>query len=187
MLFTTLQLARRRAQAADIGAAFDARFLRAGAVAIALLAAACATEEAEMDQAVLFSALEGQVIQAGQPLAGATIVREWDFPENKVLGRDEATTDASGHFRLAAILHPYRRARFFPQEPLVVQTIRVSHGGMEWRVWSASKMDLKAGTESNSDVTDGTSPAQPIKIVIDLDSPRARRGMVVGHTVFNEP
>lgn len=140
-----------------------------------------------MDQAVLFSALEGQVKQAGQPLAGARLVREWDFPENKVQGRDEATTDASGHFRFGVVLHPYRRARFFPQEPVVVQAIRISHGGTDWRVWSATKMDLKAGTEISSDVTDGTAPDQPIKVVIDLDSPRARRGMVVGHTLFNQP
>jgi hypothetical protein len=86
---------------------------------------------------------------------------------------------------LSVILHPYRRASFFPQEPMVLQSIRVSHGGTEWRVWSASKMDLKAGTEISTDVTVGTAPEQPIKVVIDLDSPRARRGMVVGHTLFN--
>ena len=137
-----------------------------------------------MDQAVLFSALEGQVVKDGQPLAGATVLREWDFPEKKVRGHDEATTDASGRFRLAAIIHPYRRARFFPQEPVVVQAIRVGHAGTEWRVWSATKMDLKAGTEISADVTDGTDPAQPLKITIDLDTPRARRGQVVGHTLF---
>jgi hypothetical protein len=119
------------------------------------------------------------------PLVGAILVREWDFPEKGVRGRDETTTDASGHFRLSVVLHPYRRARFFPQQPVVVQLIRVSHGGTEWRVWAATKMDLKAGTEGSSDVIDGTAPDLPIKVVIDLDSPRALRGMVVGHTLFN--
>ncbi len=140
-----------------------------------------------MEQAVLFSALEGQVLQNGRPLAGATLVREWDFPENKVQGRDETMTDSNGQFRLAVVLHPYRRSRFFPQQPVVAQLIRVSHSGTEWRVWGGSKTNLQAGTEADSDFIEGTSPNLPIRVVIDLDSPRAYRGAVVGHTFFQQP
>ncbi len=187
LLFATLWPASSGRQAPGIGAVFAPRLLRVGVVAGAFIVAACVAGETEMEQAVLFSALEGQVMQNGQPLANATLVREWDFPENKVRGRDEATTDANGQFRLPVVLHPYRRSRFFPQQPVVVQLIRVSHGGTEWRVWAATKMNLKAGTEISSDVIDGTAPDQPLKVVMDLDLPQARRGMIVGHTLFKQP
>lgn len=153
-------------------------------VGILVMVASCSEKGAAMEQAVLFSAVDGQVLKDGRPLPGATLVREWDFAQDKVRARDEATTDAKGQFRFAPVLHAYRPPRFLPQQPVVAQLIRVQAGGTEWRVWAASKHDLKAGTEATSGPVDGTDPAIPLHVTIDLDSPRALRGQVVGHTLF---
>lgn len=158
-----------------------ARLLIVGLLA---LVAACGQGEAAVEQAVLFSAIEGQVLKAATPLAGAVLIREWDFAENQVRGRDETTTDANGHFRFPAVTHPYKKPRLLAQEPIVAQLIRVQSGGTEWRVWAASKHDLKAGTESSTAPSAGSRPEMPLRITIDLDSPRALRGQVVGHTLF---
>ena len=66
----------------------------------------------------------------------------------------------------------------------IEQAIRVKSGPTEWRVWSGSKGDIKSGTEAWAEpwaqpVADG-----PLRVIIDLDSPLAKRGNVVGHTVF---
>jgi hypothetical protein len=137
-----------------------------------------------MEQAVLFSAVDGRVLKDGRPLPGATLVREWDFAQDKVRAHDATVTDAQGQFRFAPVLHAYRPPRFFPQQPVVAQLIRVQADGDEWRVWAASKHDLKAGTEATTGPADGTDPAIPLHVIIDLDSPRAVRGQVVGHTLF---
>jgi hypothetical protein len=151
-----------------------------------VLVASCGTGKAAVEQAVLFSAVEGRVLKDGQPLAGATLVREWDFAEDRVRASDTVTTDANGRFRFAPVLHAYRKSRFLAQQPVVSQLIRVKANGQEWRVWVASKHDLKAGTEAASGPADGTDPDVPVQVTIDLDSPRAVRGKVLGHTLFRD-
>ncbi|GGI68348.1 hypothetical protein GCM10007973_01760 [Polymorphobacter multimanifer] len=154
------------------------------AFAALTLTTACGAGEAAVDQAVLFSALDGKLVREGKPVAGATIIREWDFAEDRVHGIDRATTDMQGRFQFPPVLHSYQKARFLPQQAVVTQLIKVQLGDAEWRVWAASKHDLKAGTEAVAGPADGTDPGVPLDIVVDLDSPMALRGQVAGHTIF---
>jgi hypothetical protein len=138
-------------------------------------------------QIVLFSALEGRVIQGGKPLANAVLIREWDFAEDSVVGKDEVKTDARGYFRFPAVLHSYKPPIFLAQEMYVAQLIRVKATNKEWRVWSGSKRDHTAGSERSQDIIEPITPEEALKITIDLDAPRALRGGVVGHTFFDGP
>lgn len=155
-----------------------------GAIGLGLLLVACAKGEAAVQQAVLFSAIEGDVRKGGQPLAGATLTREWVFAQDKVRGHDEAITDAEGHFAFAQITHAYRKPWLFAQEMFIEQLIRVRSGDAEWRVWSGSKRDIKPGTEAFEEPWAQPVPDGPIRVTIDLGSPLAKRGNVVGHTKF---
>ena len=154
------------------------------AISLILMIAACAKGEAAVEKAVLFSAVESEVQKGGQPMAGATLIREWVFAQNRVRGRDEATTDAEGHFAFPQVTHDYRKPWLFAQTMFIEQAIRVKSGAKEWRVWSGSKGDIKAGTEAWAEPWAQTVPDGPLRVIIDLDSPLAKRGNVIGHTVF---
>lgn len=139
-----------------------------------------------MEQAVLFSGLAGRVVRGGQPVAGARLVRRWDFAQDGVQGHDEVTTDGDGRFRLPPVLHAYRKPRLLAQQFVVSQLIQVHADGREWTVWVASKRDRAAGTERSMEPVAGTDPGQPLAVLIDLDAPLALRGGVAGHTFFTD-
>jgi hypothetical protein len=158
----------------------------AAIIAAGVSLASCAAGETGMERAVLFSAVEGRVIRGGRPVAGATLLRQWEFAQDKVRGQDQATTDANGRFRLPAVLHDYRKPRFFAQQFVVSQMIRVRADGRDWEAWVASKHDRDAGTERAMGPVAATDSAQPLQVVIDLDAPMALRGGVAGHTIFGD-
>jgi hypothetical protein len=158
--------------------------LRLAMAGLLALLASCAPGETAMEQAVLFSAIEGQAIKGGQPLPGAILTREWSFTGDGKRGQDSATTDAQGRFAFPVVIVPYKPARFLAQQPVITQLIKLSTQGDEWRVWVASKHDLLAGTEPVSGPSLGTASSVAIKVAIDLDAPKQLRGGVVGHTIF---
>lgn len=178
MAATAVQQAHRRAAMAGL----------ARVLATAALLSACGSpaEPAgdKMEQAVLFSGLAGQVVQGGRPVAGARLIRRWDFAQDRVQGQDEAITDGDGRFSLPPVVHPYRKPRLLAQQFAVSQLIQVRTAGREWEAWVASKLDRVAGTERSSDPVPGTD--QPLQVVIDLDAPLARRGAVAGRTFFTD-
>ena len=149
-----------------------------------VMMASCDDGEAAMTQAVLFSAIEGQVVKDGQPVAGATLVRDWEFAADKVVGHDETVTGAGGRFRFGPVIHAYQPPRMLAQQPIVDQRIHVTVDGRNWPVWTASKHDLEAGTEAKMGFVPPSDVAVPLQVTIDLDSPRALRGRVIGHTLF---
>lgn len=137
-----------------------------------------------MEQAVLFSGLAGQVVQGGRPVAGARLIRRWDFAQDRVQGQDEAITDGDGRFSLPPVVHPYRKPRLLAQQFAVSQLIQVRVEGREWEAWVASKLDRAAGTERSREPAAGAD--QPLRVVIDLDAPLALRGAVAGRTFFTD-
>lgn len=137
----------------------------------------------EVTEAVLFSAVDGRVVKGGEPQAGATLIREWEFSEVGVTGRDETIVDEQGRFSFPIVKIPYRRSRFLAQEIVISQLIRVQLNEEEWRVWAGSKRNFRAGTEFADFGEAGESNEVPLRVVVDLDSPQELRGHVVGHTI----
>lgn len=139
------------------------------------------------EQIVLFSALEGRVIKNGKPLSNALLIREWDFAEDSVRGKDEATTDQNGYFHFSAVFHSYKPPILLVQQMVISQMIRVQSNGREWEAWVSSKHNKWAGTERSKGPVEGLSPDVPLQVTIDLDSKMALRGGVAGHTFFDAP
>ena len=96
---------------------------------------------------ILFSDVHGTVLQHGQPVAHARVVREYRWSWKEQTGVDEATTDAQGRFHFPAIVGRSFGARWLPHEPLVRQTITVAFAGEPHRVWVHDKANYRANGE----------------------------------------
>jgi hypothetical protein len=110
-----------------------------------LVLAACSGDS--MAQRVLFSAVQGQVLMGGQPVAGARVERSWVWKKPDDIQRDTAVTDAEGRFSLPAVLDKSLFGGLFPHEPLIKQTILVDHGGRSHKAWMHSKRNYAAEGE----------------------------------------
>lgn len=137
-----------------------------------------------MQQVVLFSGIEGQVVRNGQPVSGAKLSRFWDFSQDQVRGQDETITDTLGRFRMPTVMHTTRKPRFLAQQFVVSQVIRLKTGDRDWEVWVASKHEQGFGTERGSTPLSTPDLNQHLRVLINLDAPMALRGGVAGHTLF---
>jgi hypothetical protein len=124
-----------------------------------------------MASMVIFSAVSGKVLQAGQPVAGAVVEREFRWAWKEENGKDAATTDAAGEFRLPAIERNSLLGSVLPHEPMVRQTILIKHAGKTHKAWLVDK--------SNYD-DNGELKGKPIRLTCRLESQPARRGEVFG-------
>ena len=104
-----------------------------------------------------FSRISGVILQDGQPVAGALVVRETDY-ERKA--RDQTHTDKNGRFELDAQFEQ-SVAKFLPQEFVVGQTILFTANGKEYKIWSG----VKRSPEENSE-----SRGKPLVVSCDLNS-----------------
>ena len=133
-----------------------------------------------MGQMVIFSELHGQVLAAGQPVAGATVERSWDWGLTDEKGSDRTTTDAQGQFRLPAVTRRGGLRGMLPHEPFVEQTIRVVHGGAAQDVWMLDKRNYRPGGELGAG-----KQASALAVTIILDAPIAHNGPVYGRATIS--
>lgn len=120
---------------------------------------------------VIFSAVSGKVMHAGQPVAGAVVEREFRWAWKEENGKDVVTTDAAGEFRLPAIERNSLLGAVLPHEPMVRQTILIKHAGKTHKAWLFDK--------SNYD-DNGELKGKPIRLTCRLESQPVRRGEVFG-------
>jgi hypothetical protein len=128
-------------------------------------------QEAAMARITIFSAVSGKVLQAGQPVAGAVVEREFRWAWKEELGRDAVTTDAAGEFRLPAIERDSLLGSVLPHEPMVRQTILIKHAGKTHKAWLFDKGNYN---------DNGELKGRPIRLTCRLESDPARRGEVFG-------
>jgi hypothetical protein len=114
-------------------------------LAAAAVLGACA--EDSMAQRVLFSAVQGQVLSNGQPVAGARVERSWVWKKPDDVATDSAVTDAEGRFSLPAVVDKGWLAGFFPHEAQIKQTILIHHAGRTHKAWMTSKRNYEANGE----------------------------------------
>lgn len=141
------------------------------AALIAALGLSACTEGQAMGKMVLFSAVRGTVLQDGKPVAGAAIEREFDWAWKSEKGRDATTTDAAGAFALPAIVRNSFMGSLLPHEPLVKQTITITHAGQSHKAWVLFKRDYD---------DNGELDGRPIVMTCKLGSEPQRRGEVFG-------
>jgi hypothetical protein len=124
-----------------------------------------------MASMVIFSAVTGRVLQAGQPVAGAAIEREFRWAWKEESSKDAVTTNAAGEFRLPVIERDSLLGTVLPHEPMVRQTILIKHAGRTHKAWLFDK--------GNYD-DNGELKGKPIRLTCRLESQPARRGEVFG-------
>lgn len=126
---------------------------------------------------VLFSALEGRLLRDGQPVRGATLLRQWQFDERSVKGEDRAVTDEDGRFAFPQVVHRYRKSRvpFFAQQTVVAQRIEAVVGGKPIELWVGSKHTFQDGDELQRSDDFGATQG-PLRAVFDLSRPLVLRG-----------
>ena len=124
-----------------------------------------------MAQRVLFSAVQGQVLEAGKPVAGASVERSWRWAWKKESGADVAVTDAAGAFSLPRVTGRSLLGGLVPHEPFVEQTILIRHNGRSFKAWMLDKRDYDDNSESGG---------KPVRLICRLEAPFARHGQVSG-------
>ncbi len=123
----------------------------------------------DMFKLCVFSAIKGVVLERGQPVPGARVVRGYGPPDDPVI--DETVTNERGEFHLPTIYRTSLFAALFPHEPVIRQNVTIQHGGREYPAWFAYKRDYDENTE-----TDG----KPAEVVCRLEAEPQRRGKIFG-------
>jgi hypothetical protein len=130
-----------------------------------------AAQGTAMAKMVIFSAVNGRVMQDGKPVVGAVIERKFKWGWKDETGTDRATTGAQGEFSLPAIERSSLLGSLLPHEVVIDQTMVIQHDGKTYKAWALFKRDY-----DNNGELDG----RPIRITCHLDKPPARRGNVFG-------
>jgi hypothetical protein len=120
---------------------------------------------------VLFSSVQGTVLNGGVPVAGAEIVREFNWIYTGEKGSDGTTTASDGSFELPPIERSSIGASVVPHEGLVGQKILIRHGGTEYRAWVNTKRNYDANGE-----LDG----RPIRLRCELTAESTAKGDILG-------
>ena len=148
---------------------------RAASIAGGLLALAAALPALawgmSMGKFCLFSAVEGVVLERGQPVPGAQIERSYSWTWKKQQGTDQASTDAQGRFQFPAIQGSSFFRGFLPHEPMVEQTILIHHGGKTYKAWMFDKRNY----EQNGELA-----GKPIVLSCSLETEPRHSGKVFG-------
>lgn len=115
----------------------------------------------------LFSAVQGVVVHKGAPVEGAVVEREYFWHWKDKREKLQVKTAANGEFRFAEVTASSLLGSLLPHEPVVQQTIRITHKGQTYTAWAFDKGDYDANTE-----LDG----KPISLICDLDQPASHQG-----------
>jgi hypothetical protein len=119
-----------------------------------------------MAKMVIFSAVQGRVLDNGKPVAGAQIERTFKWAWKDESGSDTTTTGTAGEFTLPAIERSSFLGSLLPHEPVIRQSITIRHGGKAYEAWLYNKHSY-----ANNAELDG----KPIRLVCKLENPPQRR------------
>ena len=129
-----------------------------------------------MAKMVLFSAVQGRVLDNGKAVAGAQIERAWRWSWKSEDGADRTSTAADGSFALPAVVRSSFFGSLLPHQPQIDQTITIKHGGKAYKAWSHFKGDYDHNGE-----LDG----RPLRLTCRLESEPALRLRVFGICEFD--
>ena len=108
----------------------------------------------------VFSAVEGIVIQDGEPIKNAIIKRTYTWDGNDIT--DEIKTNEKGEFSLPEKYESSIWA-FFPHNPSIIQFIKVYVNDVEFQAWGYQKGNYDSNGELNG---------KSMQLLCDLDSPK---------------
>ncbi len=129
-----------------------------------------------MAKLVLFSAIQGRVLDNGKAVAGAQIERSWRWGWKNEDGADHTSTAADGSFALPAVVRSSLLGSLLPHESLVDQIITIQYSGKAYKAWA----HFKRNYDDN-----GEHKGRPLRIICRLESEPARRSDVFGICEFD--
>ena len=120
------------------------------------------TQMGKFDRLVLFSRVQGVVLDHGVPVPGAQLSQKIVWSDDDAENTEVRThTDARGHFGFEAITHSAGITRLVPHAPMILQTIRISHAGQDYVAWKHGKQTYDDNSELGG---------KPILLVCDLSN-----------------
>ncbi len=96
---------------------------------------------------VMFSEVQGVVLNGGKPVSGAKVRREFQWAWNDILEKDETTTDSAGKFSFPLLSRFSLGSSLLPHEPVISQRIYIDHEGKEYLAWRYFKRDYNVNDE----------------------------------------
>lgn len=108
---------------------------------------------------VLFSEVEGIVLQEGHPLEGVEIVQEITYQRPGKIPTKTTQTDADGKFTLERITTTGGLGRFLPGQIAILQRIVIRHRGVEYEGWRHTKTSYEQNGELGG---------RPLRLVCEL-------------------
>ena len=108
---------------------------------------------------VLFSEVNGQVVNKGKPVIGAEVERSYRWSWNKRKGTDRTRTDKDGNFHFNKVVTSSITAQWLPHQPVITQKIEIRVGNTTYEAWEMMKMNYDHNGE-----LDG----QPLNFLCDI-------------------
>ncbi len=96
---------------------------------------------------VLFSPVNGVVLEGGKPVPGATVTRMLQWKELNM--EDQVTTSDAGEFSFSAKTVKSMLWRIIPHNPVIMQSIVVHVGEKPFKAWKFQKGNYKLNSESD--------------------------------------
>ena len=129
-----------------------------------------------MANMVLFSAIQGRVLDNGKAVAGAQIERSWNWGWKSEDGADRTSTAADGSFALPAVVRSSLLGSLLPHQPMIRQIITIQHGGKTYKAWAHHKFNYEHNSENEG---------RALRITCRLETEPARRSEVFGICEFD--
>lgn len=97
---------------------------------------------------VLFSEVHGTVTREGKPVAGAELVQEVVWSDNKNdVPAAHTHSDAAGRFHFPAVMHRPGVLRAVPHQPVILQKIIIRYEGRDYPAWRHTKNSYEPNSE----------------------------------------
>jgi hypothetical protein len=125
-----------------------------------------AAQEPAMAKMVIFSAVNGRVLQDGKPVPGATVEREFRWAWKDETGKDNATTGGGGEFAFGKIERSSFLGSLLPHEPVIRQSLTIKVNGKAYEAWLFNKHNY----DDNGEV----EGKKPLKLVCRLEAAPSR-------------
>lgn len=116
---------------------------------------------------VLFSEVEGQIVQDGKPVKDAEVTQITLWSSQGEVSPVTTSSDENGRFRFAEITRKGGFSNLLPGQITIVQKINIKHGGKEYRGWINTKSNFERHGESNG---------KPLKFICNLNHTPSNQG-----------
>jgi hypothetical protein len=153
-------------------------------VLLLLVAAFALSGCGKMGGQVLFSQVDGVLLDGGKPLAGARLHRSWHWQNNDTKGNDTTTTDAAGRFHFPEVTARSLLMSILPLEKLIHQTISLTTPAGERPIWDGFKRNYRPGGEID---LFNEQPGAAISVRCDLQAANRTTGGNAGPCEFLPP